>query len=858
MTSGGDAKSKRDRRKSTVNANNPQAAVEEELASTNPNQRNWRGIIIAVLVICFVLGMIVTSVLLLTPPDDGPRVKGRRFELDDILGDDFKIHTFNGTWVTDNKLVYKDPAGGLSVFDAETLTSRVLVSNITFRQLNVAHFSASPDLQYVLLAEHVEKVFRYSFKAKYYIYNCQTQNHAKLSPSPEDRGHPPLLLARWAPRSTAIIMVDDHYNIVYRPTVDKDTVHRLTNTGKPGLIYNGVPDWVYEEEILDSNSALWFSPDGTKLAYASLNDTLVGTVAVPHYGAHQQYPTMYNLRYPKPGQENPKVTLWVIDLTSLRPIMPRDLKPPNVVKDQDHYFTALTWVDNSAVSVVWMNRAQNTSVITLCQPPLYYCETTHREQSGGRGWVELYDAPIFSQDGQSFLVRLPVRNGNQGEFKHVNLYNVRMHQVIPITHGAYEVTEILGWDQTNNYIYYIATMEEKPGERHLFRTSDVTSPMMMMPDCLSCLEADNKTDTCLYNRAHFSTDFSYYVLECQGPDVPRAYLFSTAWSNQSGEKVEASGIKGHTAMTKPPRLIYTLDNYSELRERVEEMALPQTQAFRVELEGDDTYTYHVQLLLPPGFRDDEITTYPMVVHAYAAPGSQAVNSKMTFSWGTYLASKKNIIYAMIDGRGSGFQGDKIKREVYHELGGKEVDDQVAVARYLRDNLHFVDPRRIAIWGWSYGGYVTTMALARDADDVFSCGMAVAPVARWEHYDSVYTERYMGSPEVYPGSNYKGYEAADATKVVGNLKGKMFLLMHGTADDNVHYRHSMMLAKALVDEGVLFQQMTYADENHGLTDVREHLYRTLDKFLADCYRPTIRELYFLIKKKKKDVEEIGYL
>ncbi|KAG0713884.1 Venom dipeptidyl peptidase 4 [Chionoecetes opilio] len=243
---------------------------------------------------------------------------------------------------------------------------------------------------------------------------------------------------------------------------------------------------------------------------------------------------------------------------------------------------------------------------------------------------------------------------------------------------------------------------------------------------------------------------------------------------------------------------------------------------------------------------------------YAAPGSQAVTTKMRFSWGTYLASKKNIIYAMIDGRGSGFQGDKIKREVYHELGGKEVDDQVAVARYLRDNLHFVDPRRIAIWGWSYGGYVTTMALARDADDVFTCGVAVAPVARWEHYDSVYTERYMGSPHVYPGSNYKGYEAADATKVVGNLKGKMFLLVHGTADDNVHYHHSMMLAKALVDEGVLFQQMTYADENHGLTDVKEHLYRTLDKFLADCYRPTIRELYFLIKKKKKDLEEIGYL
>ncbi|XP_047495542.1 inactive dipeptidyl peptidase 10-like, partial [Penaeus chinensis] len=144
--------------------------TEEEFAVATPNQRNWKGIIIAVLVICFVLGMIVTSVLLLTPPDDGPRVKGRRFELEDILGNDFKIHGFNGSWISDNELVFKDSTGGLSIFDAESLTSRVLVTNITFRQLNVAHFSVSPDLRYVLLAEHVEKLFRYSFKAKYHIY----------------------------------------------------------------------------------------------------------------------------------------------------------------------------------------------------------------------------------------------------------------------------------------------------------------------------------------------------------------------------------------------------------------------------------------------------------------------------------------------------------------------------------------------------------------------------------------------------------------------------------------------------------------------------------------------------------------
>ncbi|XP_066974169.1 dipeptidyl peptidase 4 isoform X3 [Macrobrachium rosenbergii] len=835
---------------------------DEELAAATPNQRNWKGIIIAVLVICFVLGMIVTSVLLLTPPDDGPRVKGRRFELEDLLGDDFKIHTFNGSWISDSELVYRDTAGGLSVFNAESLTSRVLVSNITFRQLNVAHFSVSPDLRFVLMAEHVEKLFRYSFKAKYHVFVIKTQHHFPLTPTPDNRGHPSLILAQWTPVGSGIVMVDDHYNILYKKTVTEQTVHRITSTGIPGVIYNGVPDWVYEEEILNSNSAVWFSPDGGMLAYATINDTLVDDVPIPEYGPDNQYSVTRSLKYPKPGQKNPQATLWVIDLTDLRSVRPRDLKPPNVVKDQsvsqrfqpyfttlkayeghpllqaspDHYFTAVTWIDITTVSVIWMNRAQNISVITSCSKPMYFCESTHTEYSS-HGWVDLYDAPIFSADGQSYLVRLPVRDGEEGEFKHVNLYSVRMHMVVPITHGPFEVTKILGWDQNSNYIYYMATMEDKPGERHLYRVPDVTSPMLRIPECLSCLEADNTTDTCLYNNAHLSPDFAFFVLECLGPDVPRTYLFST-WSGQ---------------------MIYSLDDYNELREKVDEMAMPQVQTFKVELEGDKTYTYYVQLFLPPGLREEEITTYPMVVHTYAAPGTQAVTAKMTINWGTFLASKNDIIYALIDGRGSGYQGDKIKHEVYHALGGKEVDDQLAVAGWLRDNLHFVDAKRIAIWGWSYGGYVTTMALARDADDIFSCGIAVAPVSRWEHYDSVYTERYMGSPHVYPGSNYKGYEAADATKMAGNLKDKMFLLIHGTADDNVHYHHSMMLAKALVDEGVQFQQMTYADENHGLTGVKEHLYRTMGRFLSECYRPSLKELYVLIKKRKKDLEEIvGYL
>ncbi|CAL4066477.1 unnamed protein product, partial [Meganyctiphanes norvegica] len=539
--------------------------------------------------------------------------------------------------------------------------------------------------------------------------------------------------------------------------------------------------------------------------------------------------TFVNLR---PGYDH-AISQYIIDIIDVMVARVASVNGQAGLIDWDHYFTAVTWVDSQIISVVWMNRAQNISVITTCAPEGgYTCEVTHTEPSN-HGWVDIYEAPIFSNDGQDYLVRLPVRDGSEGYYKHVNLVSLRLRRIMPITHGAFEVTEILGWDQVNNYIYYMATMEDKPSERHLFRVQDNSTPLLRHPECLSCLESDNITDTCLYSKAQLSPDYTYFILECLGPEAPRIYLFST-WNNQ---------------------LIYTLDDYSELRERIAKKAMPQIRTFKVEL--DEEYTAQVQLFLPPGLREEEITTYPMVVSTYAAPGAQTVTSKFRLNWGTYLASKKDIIYAMIDARGSGFQGERIKHELYHNLGGKEVDDQLAVVKYLRDNLAFVDPKRIAIWGWSYGGYVTTMALFRDADNVFACGIAVAPVTRWEHYDSVYTERYMGSPQVYPGSNYKGYEAADATKVAGNLDGKMFLLIHGTADDNVHYQHSMMLAKALVDEGVLFRQMTYADENHGLSGVKEHLYTTMNNFLADCYRPSVAEIHYFVKK-KKDIEDIGYL
>lgn len=327
-----------------------------------------------------------------------------------------------------------------------------------------------------------------------------------------------------------------------------------------------------------------------------------------------------------------------------------------------------------------------------------------------------------------------------------------------------------------------------------------------MPRTEECITCDIDEE-CTFFNAIFSPGAEYYVLECLGPGVP--------W-------IELRATIGHIKLD-------TLESNDNVRERVENTAMPQLRTFNVPIEGG--YNANVRLLLPPGLRDEEMIKYPMVVNVYGGPGTQMVTDRFYVHWGSYLASRKNLIYSWIDGRGSGNQGDKRLHEVYRKLGKTEVKDQIDVASFLKNDIPFIDRYRTAIWGWHYGGYSTIMALATD-NQVFNCGIAVAPVTSWLYYDSVFSERYMQMP--WPEDNYNGYQEADVNKKAAQIKDKKLLLIHGTADDNVHAQQSLMLMKAITDAGVLYQAQVYPDEAHGLTNVKPHLYRTMENFLDSCF------------------------
>nr|XP_049701899.1 inactive dipeptidyl peptidase 10 isoform X1 [Helicoverpa armigera]XP_049701900.1 inactive dipeptidyl peptidase 10 isoform X2 [Helicoverpa armigera] len=856
----------------------PDAFDDEKLVVGGPNQRNWRGILIALLVIVAVLALIVTSVVLLTPPDEGPRVKGRRLRIQDLLTEELTPVRWNGTWISGDEFIFRDSYGGISLMFAANQTTKTLMPNTTFRVLEPASFSVSADRRFLLLAQNVRKIHTHSYLARYTVYDILTTESYPLTPLPDEVGGgvitegPSLLLATWTPKGHGLITVKD-YDIYYRPAPRSSTGYRVTESGVPGTIHNGVPDWLYEEEILGSGTALWMSADGHMVLYATFNDSLVHEQKYPWYGAAldtddpaKTYPEIRSVRYPKPGTNNPTVTLTVADIADPKHIRTRHLTPPKVILEEgDYYFTSAQWVSLTEVCVVWLTRMQNLSVVSVCKSPMWYCQEVYRISSGLDGWVESAPSPLWSAGGGALVTLAPVRDGPAGLFRHIvrTEHNSHGPRALPLTHGSFDVVQLLAWDHANQHIYYMGIPEGKPGQQHLYRVSSEAprpgSPQKL-PYCVTCnsqpspsinleyygnlassgdstwgdgdwdeeLPATSPSPSkkkkkkypdgmpqnlpCLYHEAHFSPSSAYFVLECLGPGVPTFSLHKTALPD--------------------PRLLAHLENNTVVKERLAAIALPTPRTFSVQLSSG--HAARVRLLLPPGLREDEVTKYPLVLKVHGAPGTQLVTERWSLDWGS-LAAGAGAILASVDARGAGGRGLGAHHTLHRRLGTVELQDQLEVAEYLRDSLHFIDARRVAVWGRAHGGFLAALALASPLS-VFHCGIALTPIVRWRYYASAYAERYMGFPNAT--GNYRGYADADVTKQAAALHDKMLLLVHGTADNNVHVQQSMALARALADQGSMFRQQIYPDEGHSLSGVKRHLYRTMSSFLDDCFRKQV--------------------
>ncbi|KAJ6648221.1 Inactive dipeptidyl peptidase 10 [Pseudolycoriella hygida] len=825
--------------------------------------------------------------------DEGARVRGRRLTLSDIHGNILRWRPFNGTWISDVGLVYRDMFGGLSILDATTLTSEDFMTNSSFvsisRQLNAERFVVSPDLNFVLLLVDYSES-----ESSYLVFEVQNRNAFVLSPIEGNREIPPLQNVLWAPNSPikspsqplpgshfssqktgaqAIAFVYEN-DLYYKPKVQNDLVCRITTTGEKGVIYNGVADWLYANTPELKSSTLAFSTDGSYLSFLSFNDSLVSKYEYTWLGDGTKYPKVKSVRCPNERSINPTVKVYVVDLSVLKFINKIQVKPPSSSNCSDCYVGNMIWLSPTDLSVTFTNREQTRAMTVLCRAPTFSCIEIHTENVIEDGFVLPADKIIFAKTDAYFrnrnsttpqsttsqpnsinkdefgknefevggfmLKRLPVRDGEHGYYRQVVFISMSDMRTVPLTMGRFEVTEILGYDEANEVIYFMATPKLVPGQRHLYQinlTINFTKKSNRIfisstaPLCMTCDNGEhtfrlqsntsgsnnsfyespyggNIPNNCLYNKIYFSKDFSHYVQECLGPATPSVYLVET------------------NSMTK----IMVLHGGDLLRTRYNSLALPQIRTVSVEIK--DGFHAQVRIYLPPGMKEEEEVAFPLIVHMDSSPGSQLVSEKFEIDYNWYFCSQRSMIVAQIDARGSGFQGEKLRSQIKGKLGTVEIEDQLGVLTYLRDNLKFIDPTRICAYGWGYGGYAATMTLMEDSQRVLQCALAINPIVSFEHHVSFFTERYMPRKD----DNSWAIQESDLTYRAGNIDSRNYFLIHGTADLMVHEQHSLLMARSLIDGGIGFRHQIYSDQDHTLNGVFYHLFKTIEWFFDESFGP----------------------
>uniref|UniRef100_W5KRR4 Fibroblast activation protein, alpha n=1 Tax=Astyanax mexicanus TaxID=7994 RepID=W5KRR4_ASTMX len=710
----------------------------------------------------------------------------RTYTFDDFYNDTIRYQTYNLRWISDNEYLHKSKDGNVYLHNVETMTNSLYLSNSTFAQVDATDYIVSADRKFVCFESNYSKQWRHSFTASYSFYDMTTKNFITPVHIPQT-----VQLLVLAPVGNQLAYVWD-YNIFLKMNATAEPI-QVTRDGKVNQILNGVPDWAYEEEVFVSNEGMWWSPTAKYLAYVQINDTSVQAIEYSLYG-NGQYPSTMIVPYPKAGSNIPKARLFIVDVA--KPSIRSEVLVPKNIGAGDHFLSSVTWVTDERIAVQWLTRRQDEVLLQIYDfDGANWKENLKFEQKSKTGWVGRYSPlpPYFAADNSSFY---KVMSDTKG-YKH--LHYVKDGKAVPITSGKWEVTYIS--KLTKDAIYYVSNEHmARPGQRNLYKMS-FSSGGHSAPECVTC---SLYQDRCQFNSAYFSRNASYFRMDCYGPGLPLFTLMDNRGTRKEIQVLEDNKKLEHILTT--------------------ELLMPTIKRGTLKMEGFD---FWYQMMFPPNF--DASKKYPLLIQVYAGPASQYVDYKFKLEWATYLCSTENVIIASFDGRGSGYQGDRIMHAIYERLGTYEVEDQISAVRKFID-MGFIDKDRIGMWGWSYGGYVTSMALG-SGSGLLKCGIAVAPVSKWEFYDAVYTERYMHRPE----ENSDSYKNSTVTGRAKNFKSVQYLLVHGTADDNVHFQQAAQISKALVEQQVDFDAMWYTDKDHGLSGkARYHLYTHLSHFLKKCF------------------------
>jgi len=650
-----------------------------------------------------------------------------------------------------------------------------LFSNISFNKFEFSDYKLSNDQNWLLLFNSKESIYRRSSKSFYYIYDIQNNLLKPLADSSLGKQR----LASFSPDNRKIAYVRNN-NIYYTYLVDTLEIP-VTSNGKINELINGATDWVYEEEFSIHKGFFW-SPDGSKIAYYVFDERDVKQFEMEIYD--NLYPSQYKFKYPKAGEDNSLIAVKVFDLDNLKTF---DF---DIGKNPDIYIPRIIWSKgNNELIVFKMNRLQNKLELLSAEfnnqnnpnsgvnIKKIYSETSST-------YIDIHDNTFFISKDE--FIWTSEKNG----FNHIYLVNYSNNTEKRLTSGKWDVTNVYGFSSKDQTIYFQAA-KSSPTEREIYSLNLNSNQL----NEISKLKGTNDAD--------FSTNFQYFINTHSDANHP----FTFTLNNKNGE------------------ILKVLEENKNLNKKMRKFDLVEKTFFKI--LNEDGLDLNAWIMKPKVL--DTVKKHPLLMFVYGGPGINTVNNSwswMNYFWFQYLV-KKGFIVISVDSRGTGYRGKEFKNSTYLQLGKLETEDQIFAAKKLGE-LNYIDENNIGIFGWSYGGYMSSLCISKGAE-VFNSAIAVAPVTNWRFYDNIYTERFMRTPE----ENGDNYDVNSPINHVGKIKGN-YLLIHGTADDNVHFQNSMEMVNSLVKSNIEFDFFAYPNKNHGISGgyTRLHLYNKMTNFLID--------------------------
>lgn len=662
-------------------------------------------------------------------------------------------------------------------FAGEVIDSFVTASDVkdeNGKELPLGDYVLSNDKKRILVMTGKEAIYRRSSKSFVYLHDILSKKTRKLDSEK-------ILHATFSPDGRRIAYVKN--NNLYLFDIATGSSRAITTDGKWNHIINGNCDWVYEEEFEFTRAYEW-SPAGNYIAYYRFDETNVKEYQFTQYD--DTYNKQYTYKYPKAGEENSKVEIHIYDIANNK-----DVKAQ--YEQGDIYIPRIKWTKNDNQLVVyWMNRHQDDLKLLLTNAQTGTSSLLYNEKN--KYFVEINDDWWWLKDGKHFLFTSEM-NG----YRHLYLYSLDGKSNIQLTRGNYEITEVNGVDEANKRIYFTMAYP-RPMDRNLFVT-DFTGKKTFQ---LTRGEG--------WHRVELNDQFTQFFDYRSDLNTP--------------QEVTLNDIVVDKKKNISTRLVKMVNDNAKLKARLEEYGIGKAAFIRVPNSKGDTL--NGWMLKPANF--DPAKKYPVLFCNYGGPGSQQVSNRFgAVSMWHQLLAQKGFIVVSVDNTGTGYRGEEFKKKTYLQLGKFEIEDQIDAAKFI-GAMPFVDKANIGHWGWSYGGFMSSLAITK-GNDVFSAAVAVAPVTNWRYYDNIYTERYMRTPQENP----KGYDDNSPINFTDRIKGK-YLLVHGTGDDNVHFQNSTQMITALVKSNIDFESAYYPNKNHSISGSLDnttfHLWSKMTKWIQE--------------------------